>query len=179
LENPYTSPELAEHEATPSFATIARWQLLLVFGLSAFVIVTCVSATQLRFDFHTTFMHTVFFTSPLAIFFIARLCSSDPQRGDRLAVIAIAILTLLAFLFSWNRYFSNNPYESFVLTNWYFGPYGWMQWTWLVATVGFPLIMHVPRLLSNTTTRRLIAILVVIGYIHNAYHVWILTHGAP
>ncbi len=63
----------------------------------------------------------------------------------------------------------NQSLRRFVVTNRFFGPYGWMFWTWMIVLGVFPLLEFIPTIRQSRLTMMLLS-MVVIGFpIHNAY----------
>ena len=176
--NPYRPQTIDTDSATGS--RHASWIATTLFVASAIAVaVNYATATRSTIAQPTLFTHTVFWVAPFAIW---AMCSQASPHGAvlhrRVAMLA-AWLAIFAFAISFLPWFSSNPYDNFVATNWFFGPYGWQQWFWLVSVGVIPFFLAWGRLGRNKTMRRTIAVSVIMGYLHNATVVWALCHGKP
>ena len=176
--NPY-DPQTIEIES-PTGRRRRSWVAGFLFAACGIaVIANYATATRSTIDQYTLFTHTVFWAAPFAIGAWWNQTSSHTASLHRRIVVLAAALVVIAFLISFLPWFSSNPYENFVVTNWFFGPYGWQQWFWLVLVGVIPLSLAWGRLGRNKTMRRTIAVAVIMGHMHNATVVWALCHGKP
>jgi len=63
--------------------------------------------------------------------------------------------------------------------NVFFGPYGWMQWMWLVTTGFLPFLFLFRWSRDQPRITRLLVTMTILGYLHNAASVIQLCHGLP
>ncbi len=184
MENPYSPPQ--EEGRVAEDARNSDWSVAgiaialgLLCGLVAFNYWT---ATSLTLSLHNAFMHVVFILSPVAV--LAHLenwvnSSSSNQRAvSKLMFVPVTGIPL-TFIATWIPYFSANPYEAFIVTNLYFGPYGWMQWLWLSVLGILPMATLFRRVRQSRYVVLVLSCLAMLIHLHNAYWVWQVCHSLP
>ena len=125
------------------------------------------------------FMNFVFLISPLVLASHLSLLRRIPGRKSIHLSILSALLVMLAFGYAWRLWFSPNQFEGFVLMNTFFGPYGWMQWMWLVFIGVLPMSYCFGRFQNQFGLRIIVSMGSIIACIHNAAYVFQSCHGIP
>lgn len=177
MENPY-SPSSQTVEQEPwrvSWGTIA-----IMIGISVGVAVNYVTATRSSFSIYASFEHVALCLAPFSA--TAHLIDLIEKRKARTGPLSrllwVPILALpIAFFLPWSLYFSRNSFESFALTNRYFGPFGNVLWFWLIVFAVLPLVTVIFRSRLPKTILDAISVLAILAHIHNAYIVWTYCHG--
>ena len=137
------------------------------------------TATTIPRELWDVFPHVVFLASPLSFLIhlphlIAWSKDARPLANRRWLLVLLVIPT--SFVLSISPYFSINPYEGFVVMNRFFGPYGWMFWTWLIALGILPLLELIPVMRRSRLTMVLLSLTAIGFHIHNANWMWRICH---
>ncbi len=166
----------------PDEKSSSPWVCLFVTTTAICLVITMnyTSATRVSLSLSSSFIHVVFLLTPISTvvllnYFIHRRATESTRHGTALLVPTIGIP--LAFAISWFPSFTVNPYERFALMNLYFGPYGWMQWFWLVATGILPAATFRQSIRGSRSALTAVLCIVVAAQIHNAYCVWTVCHS--
>ncbi len=184
MQNPYTPPTPIPDNESRSVSGWSPFVLLAVITIAicAFITLNYATATAISISTYSSFKHVVFLLTPISTavllnYLINRKATESTRRATAFLVPTIGIP--LAFAISWLPSFTSNPYERFALMNLYFGPYGWMQWFWLVATGILPAATFRPSIRNSRSALVAILCMVAVAQIHNAYWVWTLCHSRP
>lgn len=176
MENPYATESMSDMPVSKS--TFLASVLIALVPICV-VITNYATATAIPRELWDIFPHVVFLVAPLSFLvhlphLVAWSYKSRPLIS-RWWVIALLVIPV-SFVISISPYFSINPYEGFVVTNRFFGPYGWMFWTWMIVLGVFPLLEFIPTIRQSRLTMMLLSMVVIGFHIHNAYWVWRICH---
>ncbi len=177
MDNPYTPPAIEEQSIAISFPV----QTLVVFSAtSALVIANYATAISYPFEKVLLFMHVCFAISPIALVFHFKNLR-DSFRESATPGISWILLVLLSipisFAISLSPFFSENQYERFYVTNSYFGPNDWMQWTWLLILGILPYALVSTRIRSIRPPTGFLSAASICGHAHNAFWVFVVCHS--
>jgi hypothetical protein len=178
MRNPYATESRTE---TPD-RTTGFWANVLIGLVSVSVIAAnYASATTIPRERWDYFAHVVFLVSPVSLLIhlpivIALLGKGTPSTQRRWFLVLLLIP--VSFAVSISPYFSDNPYEGFSVMNRFFGPHGWMLWTWLIALGVLPFLERISTVRRSRWTMLVLSLTAIGFHIHNAYWVWRICHIA-
>jgi|JI9StandDraft_1071089.scaffolds.fasta_scaffold00073_37 hypothetical protein len=176
MDNPYTPPPSSNlpNQTSGPFPTSLMALLPLVVIAANYT-----TATSIRWDVPDIFGHVVFFVAPVSFLIHVPNLFAKPTEtlstATRWSFLAILLIPA-SFALSISPISSSNPYESFVATNKFFGPYSWMLYTWLIVLGILPLFELIPVIRRSRLTMSMLSLIAIIFHIHNAYWIWKLCH---
>ncbi len=177
MENPYSPPALAEQTKARSFSfpTAAVFLTTVVLVIANYV--TSISRPVGIVDL---FMHVCFLISPMTL----AMHSNNLRNAIRKTATPRSTWTLIvllcipvSFALSLTPYYSENQFEGFFVMNRFFGPYGWMQWAWLVVLGILPYAMLSKRIRSSRPLTCFLSATAICGHAHNAFWVFLALHS--
>lgn len=176
MENPYAVESLSDMPSARSGFLAKALIAVVPIGVIAANYATATTIPRERWD---VFAHVVFLNSPVSLLIhvpnlIARPSETTPLM-TRWWFLALLLIPA-SFLLSISSYFSINPYEGFAVVNRFFGPNGWMHWTWLIVLGILPFFELIPAIRRSRTTMILLSLTAVGFHIHNAYWIWRICH---
>jgi hypothetical protein len=143
--------------------------------MGALVIVHYATALQAYWEINPL-MNCVLLMSPIALACQVRIWFHAPSKLWLLLNMAAAICVLFALGSEWIRWFSKNPYESYILLDHFFGPHGWHNWLWAITTGFLPLALAFRVARERDACRRILVVLILIGYLDNLIFVFRACH---
>lgn len=176
MKNPYASESMSDMPVSKS-SFLAN--VLIALVPICVIAPNYATATTIPRELWDVFPHVVFLVVPLS--FLVHLPHlivwSHKARPlvNRWWVLALLVIPA-SFVLSISPYFSINPYEGFVVTNRFFGPYSWMFWTWLIVLGVLPTPELIPAISRSRLTMMLLSLTVIGFHIHNAYWMWRICH---
>ena len=176
MENPYAPPANAEQNSSKRFS----FQAAIIFAATtALVLANYFTAFGYPVGLVDLFMHVCFLISPFALAMHANnLRRSLFQRECPRRSWTLLLLSCIpvSFVLSLTPYYSQNQYEGFHVMNRFFGPYGWLQWTWLLFLGLIPFAMLSKRIRSSMVLTSCIAVASILAHAHNAFYVLMFCH---
>lgn len=164
MDNPYapptppdTSDPLPRRRSTPLWIAIA---------LGIAIAIHYVTGAPIFWE-SKPLMNWVLLTCPIAISCQYWIWHTRPSKIWVLLSLAVSIRILTAMGSEWIWWFSTDPYQSFILMNNYFGPYGWHHWLWVITTGLLPLFFLFRYVRETLVCRRWLAAMILIGYFDN------------
>lgn len=176
MENPYATESLSD---IPSSKSWSLANVLIALVPISVIAANYATATTIPRELWDVFAHVVFLIAPVSFLIhlpnlLAWTRETTPST-TRWWILALLLIPA-SFLLSISPYFSINPYEGFVVMNRFFGPYGWMLWTWLIVLGILPLLELIPAIRRSRLTMLLLSITAIGFHIHNAYWIWRICH---
>ncbi len=178
LDNPYRSTVSAADPVEHS-RILARVSMVILIASISTVIGNYATAATPNLSTNTAFMHVLFLLSPFAIWALLQLMARRSAETPRRLTFFFAFVSFVMFCVSFAPWFSSNPFESFVVEQWFLGESGWAQWTWLFCLGLLPLAFASKFVWENLLYRRAIASVMMVAYVHVGFSVWSLCHGMP
>ena len=173
LDNPYAPSTPPDAHDAPA----GRWRepLWIALALGIGVIVHYATASYPFWNVHPL-MNCVLLTSPIAIACQFWIWFQRPTKFWLLFSTAASLCILIAFGTEWSLWFSPDPYQSFILANNYFGPYGWHPWLWVFSAGLMPLGILSRALRETVIAKRWLAVMILAGYLDNFIFVFQACH---
>lgn len=175
MENPYAIEAKSDMPSSKSgFVSNVLIALVPICVIAA----NYLTATTVPQDLWDVFAQVVFLIAPVSLLIhlpnILSWSRETPPSRTRWWILALLLIPG-SFVLSISPYFSTNPYEGFVVMNRFFGPYGWILWTWLVVLGLLPLLELIPAIRRSRLP--MLLSLAAIGFqIQNAYWIWRICH---
>ena len=176
MENPYATESQSDLHGTKTGLFTKVLIALVPIGAIAANYGTASNVPRERWDL---FAHVVFLFAPASLLIHLpglivgpREITTSKTRWWLLDCLFIPA----SFLLSISPYFSINPYEVFVVTNRFFGPYGWVLWAWLIVLGVLPFLELIPAIRRSRWMMMLLSLTVIGVHIHNAYWIWRICH---